>query len=160
MTMRGSGWLALRLALLALLAQGSTGLAAGAAGAEDEFEPELTRCTMAFNIKGWSFVFKTSKGEGRISCDNGQTGEVKLRSMGGGFTVGKSQIIGGEAKFYAVRDIEELYGTYAEATGHAGANVSGGASVMTKGEVSMVLSGSGSGVDIGVSFGGFRIEPR
>lgn len=130
------------------------------AWAGDEYAPKMTRCTMSFNIKGWSFVFKTSKGEGKITCENGQAADVKLRSMGGGFTLGKSQIIGGKAKFSRVRNISELFGTYAEATGHAGANVSGGASVLTKGEVSMVLSGSGSGVDIGVSLGGFRIEPR
>ena len=48
---------------------------------------KTTACTMDFTLKGWSAGYKTAKGEGTISCDNGQTAEVRLHAIGGGLTV-------------------------------------------------------------------------
>ena len=132
---------------------------AGTAFAEDQYHPEMTKCQMVFNIKGWSFVVKSSSGEGTITCDNGQKADVKLTSLGGGFTIGKSELIGAKGVFTEVSDIKDLYGTFAEAEGHAGATESGSASVLTKGEVSLAITGKGKGIDIGVTLGGFTIEP-
>ena len=132
---------------------------AGTVSAEDKYHPKMTKCRMLFNLKGWSFVFKTSSGEGTITCENGQKANVKLKSMGGGFTIGKSELIGAKGVFTEVRDIKDLYGTYAAAEGHAGATTSVSASALTKGETSLTISGKGKGFDIGVSFGGFTIEP-
>jgi hypothetical protein len=131
------------------------------AGAEDKYNPEMTSCKMVFNIKGWSLGIASSKGEGTISCDNGQTAEVSLDSKAVGFTVGKSAIRGGQGSFSPVSDIKELYGDYGALKAHAGAgSSSGAASVLTRGEVSLSLSGAGQGVDLGVSIGRLAVEPK
>ena len=115
------------------------------------------KCTMEFSIKGWSAFYKTAKGEGTISCDNGQRAEVKIRTKGGGLTFGKSEIVDGKGTFSGVRDISECFGAYAEAEAHAGAVKSTTARALTKGEVSLALAGKGGGVDLGISFGKFTI---
>ena len=119
-----------------------------------------TVCTMLFTMKGWSAFYSTSKGSGTITCDNGQAAEVTLQAKGGGLTAGKSAIREGHGKFSAVEDITELFGSYAAAQADAGAGNSAGAKAMTKGEVSLALSGKGTGVELGVSFGKFTIKKK
>ncbi len=115
-------------------------------------------CTMTFNLKGWSAFYKTAKGDGTISCDNGQKAKVTIKATGGGLTFGKSEIIGGTGKFSGASGIDELFGSYAQSEAHAGAGKSADAQAMTKGEVSLALHGKGRGVDIGFAFGKFTIE--
>jgi hypothetical protein len=145
---RGRG---LRVALPALLAL-ALSPAAHAAGTVD--------CRLDFNLSGWSVFYKTAKGEGTISCDDGSTLPVRISAKGGGVTVGKSTIENGVGEFSGVANIRETLGTYASAEAHAGAVKSGKAQVMTKGEVSLALAGTGKGWDLGVAFGNFVIEPR
>lgn len=116
------------------------------------------RCTMKFNMQGWSAFYKTADGSGTIRCSNGQTLKVKLSAKGGGLTVGKSSIEDGRGKFSAVASTDELFGTYVAAEAHAGAVKSSGAQVMTKGEVSLALSGTGRGFDLGVALGAMTIS--
>ncbi len=116
------------------------------------------RCTMKFNMQGWSAFYKTADGSGTIRCSNGQTLKVKLSAKGGGLTVGKSSIEDGRGKFSAVASTDELFGTYVAAEAHAGAVKSSGAQVMTKGEVSLALSGTGRGFDLGVVLGAMTIS--
>ena len=115
-------------------------------------------CTMSFEMSGWSAFYKTSSGTGHIKCTNGQTATVKLEAKGGGLTVGKSSIENGKGEFSGVKSIEEVFGSYASAEAHAGAVKSSKASVMTKGEVSLALSGTGRGWDLGVAFGALTIS--
>ncbi|HEX4964129.1 MAG TPA: hypothetical protein VF173_25105 [Thermoanaerobaculia bacterium] len=121
---------------------------------------DTTVCRMDYTLKGWSAIYKTSHGAGTITCDNGQTAEVKISAKGGGLTAGKSEIRDGHGKFSEVANIKELFGSYATATATAGVVKSSEAQVMTKGEVSLALAGSGTGVDLGVSFGKFTISRR
>jgi len=130
----------------------------GRAGAENEKAPGLVKCEMTFNLKGWSAFYKTAKGDGTIRCDNGQTAKVIIKATGGGITFGKSEVIGGTGKFSGARNIEELFGSYAQSEAHAGAGKSASAQAMTKGEVSLAVSGTGRGVDIGFAFGKFTIS--
>lgn len=118
-----------------------------------------TTCHLSFQMSGWSVFYKTSHGTGEITCDNGQRMAVKVSAKGGGLTVGKSSIHG-RGEFTEVRDIRELLGGYATAEAHAGVEKSSKAQVMTKGEVSLSLAGTGKGWDLGVAFGAFHIEPR
>lgn len=115
-------------------------------------------CTMSFSMKGWSAFYKTASGSGTIKCSNGQTMNVKLDAKGGGLTVGKSSIEDGHGEFSGVVDISELLGSYVSAEAHAGAVKSAKAQVMTKGEVSLALSGTGRGWDLGIAFGRLTIE--
>jgi hypothetical protein len=119
-----------------------------------------TVCRMDFMLKGWSAGYKTAKGTGTISCDNGQTAEVRLHATGGGLTAGRSAVRDGHGKFTSVADIRELFGAYASAGAAAGAGQSSEAQALTKGEVSLSLAGTGTGVELGVSFGKFTISRR
>lgn len=117
-----------------------------------------TRCNMTFNISGWSMFYKTSSGTGKVRCDNGQTMTVKLRTKGGGLTFGKTRVENGIGTFTGVNDIKEILGHYGTAEAHAGADKSASAQVVTKGDISLALSGKGRGWNLGVAFGAFIIE--
>lgn len=117
-----------------------------------------TKCKMHFSLHGWSAIYETASGSATITCDNGQTAKVLLDTKGGGLTAGKSRIKG-TGTFSGVSDISELYGAYAKAEAHAGVVESAGAQVLTKGEVSLALAGTGKGIDLGISFGRFSIKP-
>jgi len=121
--------------------------------------PNDTTCHMAFAMKTWSIIYKRAHGVGNITCENGQTMKVRLSSQGGGLTVGKSTIDDGHGKFSGVQDIRDVLGTYAAASGEAGIVDSGEGTVVTKGNVSLALGGTGHGWDIGVAFSGFTIKP-
>lgn len=136
-------------------------LGAGLAGADEgDTAKKLTTCKMTFELTTWSIGYKTGKGDGVITCDNGQKAEVKLKFTGGGLTAGKGKIRDGIGTFSEVSSIDEVFGSYAVAEAHAGAGKSSSAQVMTKGEVSLSLAGVGSGVDLGIAFGKFKIKRR
>jgi hypothetical protein len=115
-------------------------------------------CEMSFTMKGWSAFYKTASGTGTIKCSNGQTATVKLSAKGGGLTVGKSSIEDGHGEFSAVHSLDEVFGSYVAAEAHAGAVKSAKAQVVTKGEVSLALSGKGRGWDLGIAFGKLTIS--
>ena len=129
-----------------------------AAEATSDGATRLTECKMRFNLSGWSAFYKTATGHGTITCDNGQTASVKIRAKGGGITFGKSEVVGGTGTFTGARSITELFGSYAQGEVHAGVVKSGDAEALTKGEVSLVLAGTGRGIDIGFDFGKFTIS--
>jgi hypothetical protein len=86
-----------------------------------------------------------------------QSMKVKLRAAGGGLTVGKSAIKDGKGEFTSISGgIKELLGSYVAAEAHAGAVKSAQANVMTKGEVSLSLAGTGEGWDLGIASGSSR----
>ena len=117
-----------------------------------------TKCTLTYSLTGWSAIYATAAGSGTVRCDDGESARVSLRAKGGGLTAGKSRIIGGHGTFSAVSNLNELLGTYAAAEAHAGVVDSSAAQVVTKGTVSLALSGTGKGVDLGVTFGRFVIQ--
>lgn len=136
----------LALALLAVAGAGTAAHATGPVG-----------CKLKFTISGWSAFYKRSDGKGSITCSNGQSMKVRLRARGGGPSVGHSTINDGTGQFSGVKDIRELLGTYVSAEAEAGAEKSAKAHIVTKGEVSLALSGTGEGWEIGVAFGKFQI---
>ncbi len=140
------------LGLLALLAAIARPPAAYAAEAN-------LKCTLHFTMKGWSVFYKTASGSGTIRCSNGHSLRVSLTAKGGGLTVGKS-VEDGRGEFSAVASAGELLGSYIAAGAHAGAVKSAQVQVMTKGEVSLALSGKGRGWDLGIDFGELKIERR
>ena len=119
----------------------------------------LTTCTMTYNLSGFSFIYKQYDGIGNISCSNGERAQVTLASKSVGFTLGKSEIQG-TGVFSEVKSLNEIYGSYAALEGHAGATKSVDAQVLTRGEISLALSGNGRGVDIGVTIGALTISRR
>jgi hypothetical protein len=118
----------------------------------------MTKCTLKFNLSGWSVFYKTAHGTGTVTCDNGQTAHVRIKTKGGGLTIGKSDVVNGKGSFSDVANISEVFGTYASAEASAGAVKSADSQVVTKGSVSLALSGTGRGWDLGISFGKFVIQ--
>lgn len=119
----------------------------------------MTSCTMTYKLSGFSFVYKQYDGIGNISCSNGQRAQVALASKSIGFTIGKSEIEG-TGVFSDVRNLNEIYGSFVALEGHAGTVKSVDGQLLTRGEISLVLSGKGRGIDIGVTLGALTISPR
>lgn len=116
-------------------------------------------CKMTFQLSRSSLLYKTATGSGTVRCSNGQSLHVKLRAKGGGLTFGKTKINNGIGKFSGVSSVRDVLGHYANAEAHAGAQRSAGAQILTKGNLSLALSGKGEGWNLGVAFGAFIIEP-
>ena len=117
-------------------------------------------CYMDFSLKGWSIFYKTAEGTGRVTCSNGQYADVKINVRGGGLSFGKMEIVNGKGTFTEVLNIDEIFGGYIAAEAHAGAVKSAQASVYTKGEISLALTGTGRGINIGIDFGKLEISRR
>jgi hypothetical protein len=115
---------------------------------------------MKFWMKGWSAFYKTSKGEGTITCDNGEKAGVTIKLTGGGITFGKTEIKDATGKFSEVSKLEDLLGSYGAAEAEAGAVKSTTAQALTKGEVSLAIAGTGEGWNLGVSGSKFTISRK
>ena len=141
-----------------LLALCTTVLCLGAAAAPQARAAGDVTCKMTYTLTGWSVIYKHAEGKGTVHCSNGQTMAVKLSAKGGGLTVGKYKITNGFGEFAGVGNINDVLGTYAAASADAAAVKAGTAQAMTKGDVSLALSGTGKGVNLGVAFTGFTIS--
>ena len=119
-----------------------------------------TNCSMKFSMKGWSAFYKTSKGEGTITCDNGQSMAVSVKVTGGGITFGKTEIKDATGTFSEVAKLEDLLGSYGAAEAEAGAVKSSVAQALTKGDVSLAIAGTGEGWNLGVSGSKFTIAKK
>ena len=120
--------------------------------------PPMLDCEMRFDLAGWSAIYKHASGSGTVRCENGQSMRVKLEVRGGGLTAGKWRVNDGRGTFTDVYNINEVLGTYAQGEATAAAGHAATAQVMTKGNVSLALAGTGEGVNLGVSFGGLTIS--
>lgn len=130
---------------------------AGVANAPDARAANTMKCTMKFTLSGWSVIYKTANGNGTVTCTNGQSMQVKIDAKGGGLSVGKYQLTDGVGHFSGVTNINDVLGSYATASAHAGVVNSTRAAAMTKGNVSLALTGVGKGWDIGAGFSSFSI---
>jgi len=138
------------LTLSLLIAIGVVATHTGQVRAEERGELD---CKLKFSLSSWSVIYKHSEGNGVVTCENGETINVKITAHGGGLTVGKSRIEGGAGRFSDVHKISDVLGHYGQAGAHAGASKSSMAQVLTKGKVSLALAGTGKGVDLGVDVG-------
>lgn len=120
--------------------------------------PDLS-CKMSFKLAGWSAIYKSYSGHGLVTCSDGSSLKVKLSSTGGGLTAGKSSIDDGHGDFTGVKNIHEVLGDYAAGGASAGAVKSAGGTVLSKGEVSLAIGGTGRGWDLGVDLDKFSITP-
>lgn len=118
-------------------------------------------CTLNYSMSGGGAFYKHSTGEGVVHCSNGKSLPVKIEAKGGGLTFGHSEIKDGVGRFSGVANIRDVLGGYATAEANAGngSNASK-AQVVTKGTISLALTGKGTGHTIGVSFGSFIISER
>jgi len=144
-------------AALLLCAGAMTALPAAPARAAG---PANVKCHLKFSLSGWSAIYKHAEGKGYITCDNGQSAPVKISVVGGGLTAGKFRIDNGKGDISHVRSIDDVFGSYAQASAEAGVVKSGTAQVLTKGTTSLALAGTGEGVNLGISVGKFTISRR
>ncbi|MCL7713708.1 hypothetical protein [Stenotrophomonas mori] len=140
--------------MMVVLGLAALGLAPGARAAGN------IDCELRYTLSGWSAFYKTASGSGTVSCDNGARFPVSIRAKGGGLTVGRTTINDGHGRFTGAYSLDDLVGTYAAAEVHASASRASGAQVMTKGDVSLALAGTGQGWSLGVGFGKFVITRR
>ena len=134
---------------------------ATASGGEAQDRPEeLKECELTYSLKGWSVFYKRARGEGLVTCADGQRAQVRIEVRGGGLTFGRSRIRDGFGQFSGVFDIDEVFGAYTGVQAHAGVLKSGDATAVTKGEVSLALAGTGEGFDLGLAVSRFKILPR
>lgn len=122
--------------------------------------PATLACKMTYALTGWSIIYKHAQGSGTVRCANGQSMAVTLEVVGGGLTAGKWHVDNGKGVFSDVHRISDVLGSYAQGGAHAGVVKSGSAQVLTKGEVSLALAGTGQGVDLGVDVGKFTISRK
>jgi hypothetical protein len=148
MTAIKSGFVAAGLALA---------IAAVAAPRAEAAEASLD-CSMRFSLTAWSAIFKHAEGTGMVTCENGQSMRVNITAKGAGLTLGKVHIDNGKGEFTDVHRMSDILGTYAQGEATAAAGKSATAQVLTKGTVSLALAGTGEGVNLGVSIGGFTIS--
>ncbi|MHB1057482.1 MAG: hypothetical protein ACYC0F_06335 [Rhodanobacter sp.] len=118
------------------------------------------KCDLAYNLSGWSLIYKHAEGSGTVTCSNGQSANVKISVVGGGLTAGKYHIDNGKGQISKVHGIADVYGDYVQAGAEAGVVKSSQAQVLTKGTTSLALAGTGEGVNLGVSVGKFTISQR
>lgn len=116
-----------------------------------------TQCKMNFTMKSWSVFYKSGKGKGTVTCDNGQKARVALRAHSGGLTFGKNKTLVGHGTFSRTASIKDIFGSYAMGEAHGGAGDSGSSQALTKGDISLALTGTGKGVNVGIDFGSFKI---
>jgi hypothetical protein len=119
-----------------------------------------TKCTLTFDLHEWAAFYESAKGTGKITCDNGQSARVTIRSKGGGLSVGKFEISDGRGSFTDVSSINALFGKYVAADTNAGAKKAADAWVMRKGKVELGLAGTGKGWELGFSVDEFVITKQ
>ena len=141
------------LAVLALAAAGTFSVQPAKADSNAEVQ-----CHMTFSTTGWAAIYKKADGRGHVRCDNGQSADVIIHVRGGGLTAGKFSIEGGKGEFTHVHGISEIYGEYASGGANAGVVKSAESAAMTKGEVSLAVTGTGRGFNLGVDLSKFEIE--
>jgi hypothetical protein len=141
-------------AALALCAGGLVSLPSPAAHAATA----PIKCHLTYSMAGWSAIYQHATGSGHVTCDNGQRAAVTISLHGGGLTAGKFRV-SGRGDISNVYSIKDVFGDYAQAGASAGVVQSGTAQVLTKGTVSIALSGTGEGVNLGVAVDGFSIKP-
>ncbi|HET8763924.1 MAG TPA: hypothetical protein VFM52_01765 [Rhodanobacter sp.] len=147
------------LALTVVLLLGTVALAAAPATPAYAAEANV-KCHLEFTLSGWSIVYKHAEGSGTVRCDNGEHAAVKINVIGGGLTAGKFRIDHGTGDITHVRNIEDVFGSYAQAGAELGVVKSGTAQVLTKGTTSLALAGHGEGINLGVSVGRVTIKRR
>jgi hypothetical protein len=150
--------MALLLSPLGLAAAPVAHAAQSGTAQSDAAQSDTMKCTMHFTLSGWSAIYQTASGKGTIKCANGETMKVDINAKGGGLSVGKYKLDDGVGHFSGVKKIDDVLGAYAQATSHAGVVGSSRAAAMTKGNVSLALTGTGKGWDIGAGFNSFSIK--
>lgn len=132
---------------------------AASANSASAAERDLS-CQLSFTTTEWSIVFASAAGTGAVTCMNGESMPVIISAKGVGLTAGKWKIEQGRGKFTHVAAIDNVLGSYYGVSANVGVAKSGSAQALTKGKVSLALTGKGEGFDIGIAVSSFTISKR
>ena len=142
-----------------LISAGAIATAHTAQTPDTEPNEKRLECELKFNLNGRPAFYETANGAGIITCNNGQRAKLNIRTSGGGTTFGDSEVVDGTGRFSDARTIDELFGSYVHSVVLARVSESAAVQVLTKGRISLVLSGTSRGMDFGFAFEKFTIEP-
>lgn len=117
-------------------------------------------CTIRFQLSGWSAIYERVDGTGIVACSDDTAMPVVVQAPGGGFRVGQPRITNGTGRFAHVRQISDVFGTYAHGDVYAGVVESAETGLLTNGKVSLGLAIKGEGDDLGNGLAGFTIRPQ
>lgn len=106
-------------------------------------------CTLRYTLTGWSVLYSTATGTGKVTCEGGRSLVVKIRARGAGLSFGRQRTLEGHGRFTGVYRIRDVLGSYMAIDAHAGVHRSGAAHVMTNGPVKLRMLGKGRGWDLG-----------
>jgi hypothetical protein len=123
-------------------------------------QPEITDCTLRFQLSGWSALYERVDGTGVVTCADGTSLPVSVQARGAGLTSGRPKVTAGTGKFADVRQIADVLGTYTQADLYADVVQSAEAGLLNNGTVSLGLAGRGDGYDFRSGVVGFVIRPR
>ena len=136
----------------------AAGLMALSFGWTSTAQAKPTKCHLHYSLKGWAVIYESANGTGTITCDNGQSAEVVLKSAGGGVAFGEEKVLAGDGAFSEVNDISDLFGHYAGLAADAGSGKAADSRVLSNGKITLALAGKGEGVEVGISFGDLDIQ--
>lgn len=106
-------------------------------------------CTLRYTLTGWSVLYSTASGTGKVTCKDGRSLTVKIRARGAGLSFGRLGTIEGHGRFTGVYRIRDVLGSYMAVDAHAGAHRAGSAHAMSNGPVGLRMVGKGRGWDLG-----------
>jgi hypothetical protein len=117
-------------------------------------------CQLSFTTTEWSIIYASAAGRGTVTCKNGESMPVSISAKGIGLTAGKWEVQHGRGIFTDVATIDNVLGSYYGVSANAGMAKAGSAQALTKGKVSLMLTGKGEGFDLGVAISSFTIIKR
>ncbi|NYT64305.1 hypothetical protein H0A66_18485 [Alcaligenaceae bacterium] len=118
------------------------------------------KCQLSFTTTEWSIIYASAAGRGTVTCENGESMPVSISAKGIGLTAGKWEIQHGRGNFTDVATIDNVLGSYYGLSTNVGMVKAGSAQALTKGKVSLMLTGKGEGFDLGVAVSSFTIIKR
>jgi len=125
-----------------------------------EAADENIECQISFSSNEWSAAYARMVGQGLVSCDDGSSMPVWLWAKGGGITAGMWKITDGKGKFHNVRKIEDVLGEYISVSGDIGVSRAATARLLSKGKITLSLTGKGEGFDLGIAINEVKITSK
>ena len=107
-------------------------------------------CTLHYTLSGWSALYTTAHGTGKVTCSGGRSLPVKITARGAGLAFGRLRSVSGQGRFTGVYRIRDVLGSYAAVEAHAGVHRAGSVHAMTNGPVRLRMGGTGRGWDLGM----------
>lgn len=125
-----------------------------------ETDDEKLECRISFSSDEWSAAYARMVGQGVVSCNDGSSQPVWLWAEGVGVTAGMWKITDGKGRFHNVVRIDDVLGEYISLSGDIGISKAVTARILSKGEVTLSLTGKGEGFDVGIAINKVKITAK